>query len=411
MSITKNFPVLQTKFFQKGRKGWKRLVYLDNASTTLKPLPVINSVREYYENYSANVHRGMHKLSERATQKYEGARKKIAEFINAEFEETIFTRGTTESLNLLAYSLAEKIKKDDEIIVSEMEHHSNLVPWQQMAKQKKATLKFAKIDSQGRLDMKSLEKSITKKSRILAMTSVSNSLGSINNLKKIVSIKNKKNPSCLLIVDAAQSVQHTSIDVKKLGVDFLAFSGHKMYGPTGIGVLYGKKKLLEKLKPFHYGGDMIKKVSKKESVWNDLPYKFEAGTPNIAGAIGLGEAVVFMQKIGFKNIVKKEKELTSYAYKKLSQIKNVEVYGPKKVDERCCVFSFNIRGIHPHDVASILDSQGIAVRGGHHCTMPLMQILGINGTVRASFCFYNTKKDVDILVKGINHAKKIFGIE
>ncbi len=408
---SKNFPVLQTEFFEKGQVAAKRLVYLDNASTTQKPLEVINAVREYYEKYASNVHRGMHRLSEKATKEYEGARKKIAEFINAEFEEIIFTRGTTESLNLLAYSLSDDLKKGDEILVSGMEHHSNFVPWQQLAKQKGIVMKTIGIDRQGRLDMGDLKTNLSKKTKLLAVVHVSNAIGTINNIKKIASIKNSKNPSCLLVVDAAQSIPHMKIDVKDIGADFLAFSGHKIYGPTGIGVLFGKKKLLEKMRPFLFGGDMIKKVSKSESTWNDLPYKFEAGTPNIAGAIGLGIAVDFLQKKGLKNIAETEKKLTEYASKKLRRIKNLEIYGPLDDKERCCVFSFNIKGIHPHDVSSIFDREGIAVRGGHHCAMPLMDSLGVNGTTRASICFYNTKQDIDLLAGAIEKAKKIFGVE
>ncbi len=396
--IRKDFPILKVKVHGKP------LVYLDNAATSQKPKQVINAIKDYYENYNANIHRSIHKLGEQATLAFEDAHKKVASFINAHFEEIIFTKGTTESLNLLAYSLGNELKKGDEIILTQMEHHSNLVPWQQLAKKNGIKVNYAEIDNKGNLNLNHFEKLINKKTKIVSITHVSNVLGTINDIKKIRNIVKEKS-NAFFIVDAAQSVPHMPVDVKKIDCDFLAFSGHKMLAPTGIGVLYGKKELLEKMQPFLYGGDMIKEVTFKDTKFNDLPWKFEAGTPNIAQAIGLGIAVDYLKKTGMQKIMKHGMELADYCLKRLSQIDEVEIYGPK---ERAALVSFNIKNVHAHDTAAILDGEGIAVRAGHHCAMPLAKILKIDASVRASFYLYNTKEEIDKLIDGIHKVIKVF---
>ena len=396
--IKKDFPILRSK----DRKG-NSLVYLDNSATTQKPESVINSMNNYYKNENANIHRGVYKLSVNSTQKYEDAHKIVADFINADFEEVIFTKSTTESINLVAYSLIRNLKKEDEIVLSEMEHHSNMVVWQELARQKEIKIRYIKVKD-FMIDLDDAKKIITEKTKIVSITHISNVLGGINPIKKIIDIAHKC--GSIVLIDGAQSIPHMKIDVKALDCDFFAFSGHKMAGPTGIGVLYGKKELLEKMEPFLYGGDMIKSVTFEKSSWNDLPWKFEAGTPNIAGAVGLAESIRYLNKIGMKNISKYEEELTSYAIKELSKIKGLMIYGPKK--NHIGVISFNIKGIHAHDIATILDRYNIAVRGGHHCAMPLMQKLGIDSAVRASLYFYNTKEDIDRLVHGLLKAKEVF---
>ena len=405
MQIKKDFPILSRKINGKG------LIYLDNSATTQKPLQVIEAMNEYYKTYNANVHRGIHKLSEEATLAYEEAHQKVANFINAQFEEIIFTKNTTESLNLLAYSLSNEINENDEIIISQMEHHSNIVPWQQLAKRKKAKLHYAKITDDGKLDLDHLNSLINNKTKIVSLTHMSNVLGTINPVKEMGKIAHDNN--ALFVVDGAQSVPHFSIDIKKINCDFLCFSGHKMLGPTGIGVLFGKKELLEDMSPFLFGGDMIKEVKFNDSIWNDLPWKFEAGTPNIAEGIGLGVAIDYLKKIGMENVEEHGKNLVRYGLKKLD-IEHVEIYGPKS--DRGPVLSFNCFDkqnnlIHAHDVSSILDTEGIAIRGGHHCAMPLMSILNINGSARASLYIYNTKEDIDRLIEGLDKVKKIFNKE
>jgi len=392
-----DFPIL------KRRINGKKLVYLDNSATTQKPKQVIKAIDNYYKKHNANIHRGIHKLSEEATIMYEDAKRKIANFISADFEELIFTSGTTESLNLLAYSLSESLSRGDEIVLTIMEHHSNLVPWQQIAKEKGAKIKFIGITKDGTLDLEAAKKLITNKTKLVSITHVSNVLGTINPIKDLAKLAHTK--GAILVVDAAQSVPHMSIDVKDLDCDFLAFSSHKMLGPMGIGALYGKKELLKKMKPFMYGGDMIKEVTLNSTSWADLPWKFEAGTPNVAGAIGFAKAVEYINKIGLNKIQKQEKEVTDYAINQLRNIPELTIYGPKT---RAGLVSFNLDGIHPHDVSTILDRYGVAVRGGHHCAMPLMRELNIQGNVRASFYFYNTKKDVDILVKALKKVKEVF---
>ena len=399
--IRKEFPVLHTKVREK------KLIYLDNAATTQKPNQVISSITDFYTKYNSNVHRGIHKLSEMATLQFELAHKTVSKFINADFEEIVFTSGTTESLNLLANSLGNELNSNDEVVLTIMEHHSNLIPWQQMSKKIGFKLKFIGITSDGKLDMDQAKSLITKNTKIVSVVHVSNAIGTINPIKEIIDLAH--NAGAISIIDAAQSVPHMTIDVKKLDCDFLVFSGHKMLGPTGIGVLYGKRTLLENMQPFLYGGNMIREVKLETSTWADFPEKFEAGTPNISGAIGLASAITYLTRIGMNSIESYEKELLNYASEQLSTIKGITIYGPK--DERSCVLSFNVYGIHPHDIATLLDREGVAVRGGHHCTMPLMKVLDLTGTVRASFYFYNTFEEVDGLVKAIIRARKVFGYD
>ena len=399
--IRKEFPVLHTKVHEK------KLIYLDNAATTQKPNQVISSITDFYTKYNSNVHRGIHKLSEMATLQFELARKTVSKFINADFEEIVFTSGTTESLNLLANSLGSKLNSNDEVVLTIMEHHSNLIPWQQMSKKMGFKLKFIGITSDGKLDMNQAKSLITKNTKIVSVVHVSNAIGTINPIKEIIDLAH--NAGAISIIDAAQSVPHMTIDVKQLDCDFLVFSGHKMLGPTGIGVLYGKRTLLENMQPFLYGGNMIREVKLETSTWADLPEKFEAGTPNISGVIGLAAAINYLTRIGMNSIESYEKELLNYASEQLSTIKGITIYGPK--DERSCVLSFNVDGIHPHDISTLLDREGVAVRGGHHCTMPLMKVLDLTGTVRASFYFYNTFEEVDGLVKAIIRARQVFGYD
>jgi len=397
--IRKDFPILNVKIHGKP------LVYLDNAATSQKPKSVINAVKDYYENYNANIHRSIHKLGEDATAAYEDAHKKAADFINADFEEIVFTKNTTESINLLAYSLTQSLKPGDEIAISQMEHHSNFVPWQQLAIKNNLKLKFIEINKDGTLNNESIKKNITKKTKIVSVTHVSNVLGTINDVEKIGKIAH--NNGAFFIVDGAQSVPHMPVDVKNLDCDFMAFSGHKMLGPTGIGVLYGKKELLENMPPFLYGGEMIKEVKFENTRFNDLPWKFEAGTMNIAEAIGLGAAIDYLNEVGMENIEKHEKELVKYAYEKLLEIKELEIYGPS-AEKRSGLVAFNVKGVHAHDTAQILDGEGIAIRAGHHCTMPLHSLLGISASARASFYLYNTKEEVDKLAEGIKKVIKVF---
>ena len=396
--IRKDFPILKVKV------NGKPLVYFDNAATSQKPKQVIDALSDYYENYNANIHRSIHKLGEQATLAYENAHKKVAEFINSDPEEIVFTKGATESLNLVAYSLTENLKPNDEIILTQMEHHSNLVPWQQLAKKKNLKLNFVEFDEEGKLRLGQFEELLNKKTKIVSVVHMSNALGTINPVEEIAKTVKEKS-SAYFIVDAAQSVPHMPVDVKKMNCDFLAFSGHKMLAPTGIGVLYGKKELLEKMQPFQYGGGMIKEVTFKDTKFNDIPWKFEAGTPNIAQGIGLAAAVDYLNKVGMKNIMNHGKELANYCYEKLSEIDEVEIYGPK---ERGALVSFNVKEVHAHDTATILDSEGIAVRAGHHCTMPLHSVLGIPASTRASFYLYNTKEEIDKLAEGIQKVIKVF---
>ena len=389
MNIKKDFPIFDRK-----------TIYLDSASTSQKPIDVIETMSDFYERNNANVHRGLYDLSQESTELYEEARKKTARFINSEYEELIFTHGATESLNMIANCLAENLNEDDSILLSEMEHHANLVPWQIIAKKKKLKLKFIPVDESGNLI---IDEKLFDNVRIVSVTHVSNALGTLNNIKKIEKLSHKNN--ALFILDAAQSIGHINIDVKEINCDFMVFSGHKIFGPTGIGVLYGKKELLESLEPFMYGGDMIKEVSLENSNWNEIPWKFEAGTPNISGAIGLGKAIDYINKIGIDNIKKHEEELTAYLIEKLSELENIKIYNPK---ERTGIVSFNLKNIHPHDVAELLGKKGICARAGHHCCMPLMKKLGINGTVRVSLSVYNDMNDIDMLIKILKEIKNKF---
>ena len=369
-------------------------------------------VQNYYQKNNANIHRSVHELASRATIQYEHARSIVAQFINAQTQEIIFTGGTTDSMNKLAFSLKAKINAGDEIVLTEMEHHSNLVPWQQLAKEQKATLRWLAVNKEDdfRLDLSHLETIITKKTKILAITHVSNVLGTINPLKEIIQRVRTINPECIVIVDAAQSIPHLKVDVKDLGCDFLAFSGHKAIGPTGIGVLFGKSQLLKTIEPVHTGGGMIAEVTKEQTSFTEIPYKFEAGTPNIAGAVGLATALQYLRGIGMENIEKQMHQLCDYGLKALSQLPGVAVLGPQVAEMRAPIFSFVINGIHPHDVGEILNREGIAIRGGNHCAMPLFNKIGFTGASRASLYIYNSTEEIDRLVAGIKTAQKIFKI-
>lgn len=396
--IKKDFPILQNK----------KISYLDSGATTQKPIQVINTVQEFYEKYNANPHRGAYSLSMEATEIYEDTRTKIAKFINAKHrEEIIFSKNATESLNLIAYSYGmENLKKDDEIVISIMEHHSNLVPWQKVAKTTQSNLKYMYINDKFEIPDDEIESKITDKTKIVGITHVSNVLGTVNNIKKIIKYAHKK--GAIVIVDASQSIPHMKIDVQDLDADFLVFSGHKMLAPLGIGVLYGKKEILNKMTPFLMGGDMIEYVYEQETTFAPLPNKFEAGTQNVEGVVGLGAAIDYIEKLGYENIQKSEKEIIEYARKKLSELDFLTLYLTPNEENHSSVISFNIKGVHPHDVASILDSEGVCVRSGNHCAQPLMRFLGIDSTCRVSFYFYNTKEDVDKLVKSLNKAYEMF---
>lgn len=404
MNIKSQFPIY---------KNNPKLIYLDSTATSLKPQIVIDKLVEYYSNYSANVKRGIYGLSEKATFEYENARKIIADFINAKTSEIIFTKGTTESLNLLAYSLGRQIiGKNDEVLTTIMEHHSNFVPWQQLCLENEAVFKILDIDENGNLkaDFNTLSKFVNKKTKIATLTYVSNMLGTINPVKKIIKDLKKINKDIIVILDCAQAVPHIKVDVLDLGCDFIAFSGHKMLGPTGIGVLWGRKELLEEMYPFQFGGEMIDEVKIEKSTFAQVPEKFEAGTPPIAQAIGLGEAIKFIEKIGINNIKQQEKKLTEYSVKYLTELfgKDINIYGPKAVNNRGGIISFNLKNIHPHDLASILNEDNIAIRAGNHCAMPLHTRLGISSSCRVSLYIYNTKEDIDNLIKSLKRAQKLF---
>lgn len=398
--IRKQFPILDQQV------NGKPLIYLDSAATSQKPVSVIEALDDYYRRYNSNVHRGVHTLGTMATDGYEGAREKVRKFINANStEEIIFTRGTTTALNLVAssYGLAN-VQEGDEIVITPMEHHSNIIPWQQVAKAKKATLKYIPLQKDGTIDLKDVEETVTDKTKIVSVMHVSNVLGTINPVKEIAAIAHKH--GAIMVVDGAQSTPHMKIDVQDLDCDFFAFSGHKMTGPTGIGVLYGKKHLLENMEPVEFGGEMIDFVELYESTWKELPWKFEGGTPIIAGAIGLGAAIDFLESIGMDVIEAHEQQLANYAMEALKQVDGITIYGPK---ERAGVVTFNIDDVHPHDVATVLDAEGIAVRAGHHCAQPLMKWLNVTATARASFYLYNTKEEVDALVEALIKTKEYFG--
>lgn len=401
--IRKDFKVLSEEI-----KG-KRIVYLDNAATTHKPNSVIEAVSKYYESSNANPHRGAHTLSVRATEAYEEAREKVKKFINAKSSrEIIFTKNATEALNLIAYSYGMNfIKAEDEIVISIAEHHSNLIPWQQVARAKGAILKYMYVDEEGRIPEEEYKSKITEKTKIVSVAHISNSLGVINPIENIINYAHEK--GAVAIVDGAQSVPHLKEDVQKLDADFLVFSGHKMLAPMGIGVLYGKEHILEKMPPFLYGGDMIEYVFEQEASFAELPFKFEAGTQHVEGAVGLSKAIDYIENIGYDFIEKVEKELTFYALEKMKEIPYVTIYGPSDMKDRSGVISFNIEGVHPHDVASIVDTYGVAIRAGHHCAQPLMKFLKVNATCRISFYFYNTKEDVDIFIESIKNVRRWLG--
>lgn len=384
------------------------LVYLDSAATSQKPIQVLEAVKHYYEFENSNVHRGVHTLGNRATDSYEGAREKVRKFINAKTtEEIIFTKGTTNSLNMIASSYGRaNIGAGDEIVITYMEHHSNLIPWQQLAKEKNAILKYIDMNPDGTLSMDQVKEAITDQTKIVSIAFASNVLGTVNPVKEIAAVAHAH--GAIMVVDGAQGVPHLKTDVQELDCDFLAFSGHKMCGPTGIGVLYGKKEHLENMEPIDFGGEMISTVGLYDSTWADLPWKFEGGTPNIAGAIGLGAAIDFLEEIGMDQIIEHEHKLSRYAIEQLSSIEGVSIYGPLDPTKRSGLVTFNIDGVHPHDVATVLDMEGIAVRAGHHCAQPLMKWLECTATARASFYIYNNEADIDRLVEGVRNAKEYF---
>ena len=398
--IREDFPILHQEI------NGKPLVYLDNAATTQKPKSVIDTIEKYYSEYNSNIHRGVHTLSENATDAYESVRLKIKKFINANStKEIVFVRGATEAINLVAQSFGRNtLDKEDEIIITELEHHANIVPWQLLSQQTGAKLRYIPINDNGELVESEYKKLLNEKTKIVAVGHISNALGTINSVENIISLAHEYGAKVL--VDGAQATSHTPIDVKKLDCDFYVFSGHKLFAPTGIGVLYGKEDLLEKMPPYQGGGDMIKMVSMKETQYNELPYKFEAGTPNISGVIGLGAAIEYVNKIGLENITLHENELLHYANKKASEIKALKFVGTAK--NKTSILSFTLDNIHPHDVGTILNNEGVAIRTGHHCAMPVMEHFKIPATSRASFSFYNTHAEVDALIKAIDKCNKVF---
>lgn len=398
--IRNDFPILKQEVYGKP------LVYLDNAATTQKPLSVIQKIEEVYTTINANIHRGVHHLSQLATGSHEDARKTVQEYINAaNSNEVIFTRGATESINLVASSFSRsQCKPGDEIILTTMEHHANIVPWQLQQSTTGIEIKVVPLTENGEIQIEDIEELISSKTRLISLTHVSNVLGTINPISKVIELAHNYNIPVL--IDAAQSIQHLAVDVQALDCDFLVFSSHKMYGPTGIGVLYGKEKWLEKLPPYQGGGEMISHVSFEKTTFNELPYKFEAGTPDYVGSTALGEAIRYINKLGLKNIYDYEEHLLKYATSKLQEIEGMKILGP--LENKSSVISFLVRDIHPYDIGMLLDRLGIAVRTGHHCAQPLMEALGIEGTIRSSFAFYNTEEEVDILVAGLQKVIKMF---
>ncbi|HQK70919.1 MAG TPA: cysteine desulfurase [Bacteroidales bacterium] len=400
IEIRKDFPLLQKEI------GGRRIVYFDNAATTQKPICVIEAVDEVYRSYNANVHRGVHVLSDMVSEAYENAREKIRDFINAsKKEEIIFTSGTTASINAVAFSFGERyIKPGDEIIISHLEHHSNIVPWQMMCERKGARLKVIPVTDRGEIIMEKYVKLLTEKTKLVAITQVSNALGTIVPVKEVTALAHQL--GIPVLIDGAQGIQHCQVDIQEIGCDFYTFSGHKIYGPAGTGILYGREKYLEEMPPWHGGGDMIKSVSFEKTVYNDLPFKFEAGTPNYPGFIGLGRAIDYIRELGMEDISNREKRLLDYATEKLSGIDRVKIIG--NAAEKVSVISFVIEGIHQYDAGMILDKLGIAVRTGNHCAQPLIERLGLEGTIRASLCFYNTEEEIDTLAEGIRKVIRMF---
>ena len=403
-NIRKDFPILTRKV-----RDNKSLVYLDNASTTQKPNQVIDAITDYYRNHNANIHRAVYALAEESTEAYEGARDKIANFVNIKNrQELIFVRGTTEAINLVAYAWGRPhINEGDIIVTTEYEHHSNIVPWQLLTQEKHAKLEYIGMDDDGQLILDDLDKYLaTGKVKLVTFSLMSNVLGTITDAEKIIA--KCKAAGVPTLIDGAQAVPHMKVDLDTLGCDFFAFSGHKMLAPTGIGVLWVRKSVLQTMNPFHGGGDMIREVHKYETTWNDLPYKFEAGTPNIADVIGFGAAIDYLTKIGMDNVRQHEIELTKYAIDEFSKVPGLQIYGTKDITKRGGVISFNFADVHPHDVAQILDGEGIALRSGHHCAQVLMERLNVAATSRASFYIYNTKDDVDALINSLNIVAKVF---
>ncbi|MBF2561927.1 cysteine desulfurase [Listeria welshimeri] len=402
--IRADFPILDQEINEKP------LAYLDNAATSQKPKQVIEALTHYYEFDNANVHRGVHTLAARATDAYESARVKVAKFIHArEVAEIIFTRGTTSAINLVVDSYAEaNIEAGDEIVISYLEHHSNLIPWQQLAKRKGAVLKYIELEEDGTISVEQAQKTISEKTKIVALAHVSNVLGTITPIREIAAIAHKI--GAVILVDGAQAVPHMEVNVVDLDADFYAFSGHKMMAPTGIGALYGKRELLDAMEPTEFGGEMIDFVELYDSTWKELPWKFEAGTPIIGGAIALGAAIDYLAEVGLANIHTHEQALASYAIEEMSKIEGITIYGPKDASKRCGLVTFNLEGAHPHDIATILDEDGIAIRAGHHCAQPLMKWLDVSSTARASFYIYNTKEEIDALIDGLKLTKEYFGL-
>ncbi|EHK2486964.1 cysteine desulfurase [Listeria monocytogenes] len=402
--IRADFPILAQEINEKP------LAYLDNAATSQKPKQVIEALTHYYEFDNANVHRGVHTLAARATDAYESARGKVAKFIHArEVAEIIFTRGTTSAINLVVDSYAEaNIEAGDEIVISYLEHHSNLIPWQQIAKRKGAVLKYIELEEDGTISVEQAKKTIGEKTKIVALAHVSNVLGTITPIKEIAAIAHQF--GAVILVDGAQAVPHMEVDVVDLDADFYAFSGHKMMAPTGIGALYGKRELLDAMEPTEFGGEMIDFVELYDSTWKELPWKFEAGTPIIGGAIALGAAIDYLAEVGLANIHAHEQVLASYAIEEMSKIEGITIYGPKDASKRCGLVTFNLEGAHPHDIATILDEDGIAIRAGHHCAQPLMKWFDVSSTARASFYIYNTKEEIDALIDGLKLTKEYFGL-
>jgi cysteine desulfurase / selenocysteine lyase len=407
--IREDFPILKRKV-----SGGKSLVYLDNAATTQKPLAVINAIHDYYMNYNSNIHRAVHQLAEEATLEFEKTREKVAEFINARStEEIVFTRNATEAINLVAYSWGRtNVKKEDRIVITELEHHSNIVPWQILTSEKGAKLDYVGTDDNGYLKLQEymnyLESSKKKKVKLVSVSHMSNVLGTIVPVNDMIKMSHEK--GIPVLIDAAQSVPHMPVDVQKMDCDFMAFSAHKMLGPTGVGILYVKKEILEKMPPFIGGGDMIKEVHKYETRYNDLPYKFEGGTPNIADVIGFAAAIDYLNKLGMDKVREHEVELTEYALGIITKVKGVTLYGPRNTKDRGGVISFNIGDIHPHDLATIMNDHGVAIRSGHHCAQVLMERLDVAATSRASFYIYNTKEEIDIFVSALGEARRLFKI-
>ncbi len=404
--IRADFPILKRKI------GTYDLVYLDSAATSQKPKQVIDKIVDYYENHNANIHRGVHTLSVEATEMVDVARSKVANFIGASDEEVVFVRNASEGINLVAYAwLRRELKSDEVVVTTILEHHSNMVPWQEMTKEKGAAMRYVMVDEQGRLDMDDLVNKLDEKVKLVALTAVSNVLGTILPIDRIVKTIRKRAPQALILLDACQLVPHAKVEVKKIGVDFLAFSGHKMLGSTGVGVLWVKRQILEKMEPFLYGGDMIGSVKMSGSTWANLPNKFEAGTPDICGIIALGEAVDYLSAIGMDEVRKHEEMLIEYALEKMSELESdglVKIYGPRQAKERAGVLTFNVGNIHAHDAAQVLDKYGIAVRSGQHCGAPIVEHYGVPAMVRASFYIYTTKEEIDFLIEKIIEIPKVF---